>query len=115
MKIQLPAIIDGVSSKKDRSLTIKLGTPELNPQDTAQLFNLANSQVWIAIADEVVTELDIPDTIPEFKNEKSLSERLRNVLYVYWKQQKQDTYKDFESFRKMTMERLIAMYREKLD
>ncbi len=112
--VQFSAIIDGVSKKKDGTLSIKLGTQELGPEETSKIFEMGNRQVWIGIAETAITKLDIPEEMTEFPNDKSLSERLRGVLYVYWNE-KTDKTQSFDEFRKVYMEKIIGNIKDKLD
>lgn len=112
--LQFSAIIDGVSAKKDSTLTIRLGTQELSPEDTSQIFKFANKQIWVGIAETSITKLDVPDEIQEFDGQKSTSERLHAVLYVYW-DTKTDKAVPFETFRKNYMEKIITNIKDKLD
>lgn len=113
--IQFSVIIDGVTKKKDGTLSLKLGTQELPPEDTAMIFELGNKQVWCALAETALTEdnLDIPETMMEFKTDKSPSERLRNSLYVYWEAKRKDITWDI--FYRQQMEKFIEHVKEKID
>lgn len=115
--IQFQSIIDGVTKKKDGTLSIKLGTQEMPPKDTAIIFELGNKQVWTALAETEVkiSDPEIPKEVMEFKNSKSLSERLRNVLYVWWEQDYKKAQPDFEAFRRLHMNKLIDSVKDKLN
>ncbi len=112
--VQFSAIIDGVNAKKDSTLTIRLGTQELNPHDTAEIFKFANKQIWVGLGETVITGLDIPKNVDKLDGQKSTSERLYAVLFVYWNT-KTDKVQDFETFRKNYMEKIINNIKEKLD
>lgn len=112
--IQFSAIIDGVSAKKDSTLTIRLGTQELTPNDTSEIFKFANRQIWVGFAETAITNLDVPKTVDELDGGKSTSERLLAVLYVYWNT-KTDKTKPFETFRKDYLEKIIQNIKDKLD
>ena len=113
--IQLPVIFEDSKMNKDKSLTLKLETREVSPEEVGEIARYRGLECWVAIADVAVKELDIPDEIVEFKGEKSLSERLRNTLYVYWdKVEKNKKQNPFESFRKIKMEQFINAIKEKI-
>lgn len=112
--IQFSAIIDGVSARKDSTLTIRLGTQELPPNETAEIFKFANKQIWVGFSETAVTHLDVPETVDELTGGKSTSERLHSVLFVYWNT-KTDKVKTFEAFRKEYLEKVINNIKEKLD
>jgi len=114
-KIQFPAIVDGVTKKKDGTLKLILGTPELSPNETAHIFELGNQQIWAAFDETALTvdDLDIPEITPEFESDKTPSQRLRNVLYVYWEQQ--GKVGDFNDFYRKKIESFIEHIKTKLD
>jgi hypothetical protein len=113
--IQFSAQIDEIKSRKDRTLLLKLNTQELQPEDTAQLFDLQNLQIWVALAETTVTrdDLNIPEVLVE-KGEKPPSQRLRAVLYVYWEKRKA-TLGTFDSFYRQKVEDFIQLIKEKIE
>lgn len=86
LKLQFSAQIDGVTAKKDKTLSIRLGTQELTSDDTSHIFDLMGKQVWLAIAETSIESLEVPELLPEMKGDKSPSQRLRGVLYKLWEQ-----------------------------
>ena len=116
MILQFSSQIDGVTAKKDRTLSIKLGTQELSPEDTSKIFELNSKQIWVAMAETELTksDIEIPDEIPEFQGEKSHSQRLKAVLYILWKE-KTDQKKSADQFYRDYMEKLIENVKLKLD
>jgi hypothetical protein len=113
--LQFPAILDGLKMNKDKSLTIKLETREMSSDEVGKIADLANIECWVGMSEVVISKLDVPDEISEFKGEKSLSERLRNTLYVYWdKVEKDKNANPFESFRKIKMEQFINAIKDKI-
>lgn len=107
-------IIDGVSKKKDSTLSIKIGTQELLPDETAKIFDMGNKLVYVHIAESPLQEIEPPSMAQEFDGEKSPSERLRNVLYVLW-DEKSKKDKPFEEYRKIQMEKIIQSIKDKLN
>ena len=47
--IIIPAIVESIKSRKDRSTAIVIGTSELSPQIAGQIFSLQNSAVYCAL------------------------------------------------------------------
>lgn len=89
MIVQFSAQIDSAKANNDRTLTIKLDTQELSAEDTAHIFDFFQKQIWVAIAETEVTDedLDIPESVDPL-DEKTPSQRLRDRMYVYWKEKK---------------------------
>lgn len=63
---------------------------------------------------------DIPELKGEFEKEKSPSERLRNVLWIYYKQNHEwiddaEHRKNFDIWRKGQMDKFIDLIKSKLD
>ena len=113
---QFSSIIDGVSKKKDGTLSIKLGTQELGPEETATIFEMGNKQIWTAFAECPLKESDltIPDFVPEFTGQKSYSERLHAVLFIAWEQQVDKKAKTSRQFYEDYMEKVIESVKAKL-
>lgn len=113
MIIQFQAILDSMKMNKDKSLTLKVETREMSPEEIGLISSLANMECWVGMSDLLITKLDVPDEVPEFKGEKTPSERLRNVLFVYWKEVNK-SQGSFETFRNNYMEKIISSIKEKL-
>ena len=110
--------VESVSTRKDRTYKLVLGTQELSPKDATELFTLNNSLAYCYISakrieSDVMHEIDkasieIVDTI------KSPSKRLKSVFYLLWKQDNEG-YEDSELYYLNKMEKVIEFYKEKLD
>lgn len=114
--IQFSSQVDKITTLKDGGLKITIETQELPSEHKSKLFEFANKQVWTLFKetpDIKMEEIEIKEPEPEFKGEKSVSQRLRNVLYILHKQKYPNT--DFEEFRKKQMENIIKQYKEKLE
>ena len=115
MITQFSAQIDGVTAKKDRTLSIKLGTQELSPDDTSHIFGHAGKQIWVAIAEDSIKDdqMDVPEVSSDLDN-KTPSQRFRGRLAVYYKETK-GTFEGFDDFYKKTLETLGQKYLDKLN
>ncbi|GAC1503485.1 MAG: hypothetical protein NVS1B10_08590 [Candidatus Saccharimonadales bacterium] len=113
--IQLPVLITSLSTKVDGSISIKLETRELNSADSATLFELRGAEAWTIIAQSEIKEEDVklPTERPDPSiGTKTPSQRLRAVLYRVWQQSGGGT--DFESYYRISMERVIDQLKDKL-
>ncbi len=110
--------VESVSTRKDRTYKLVLGTQELSPKDATELFTLNSALAYCCISpkpiqSDVIAEIEkasaeIVDTI------KSPSTRLRSVFYLLWKQDNEG-YEDSELYYRNKMEKVIEFYKEKLE
>jgi hypothetical protein len=113
--IMLPAYIENVSTRKDKTVKITLGTQELSPDKAGQLFSVMNSLsvVYISKKDIDQQEIDIVDKVnPEFGT-KTQSQRLRAVFYKLY-EQAPEGFKDFNTYYQSKMEAVITHYKNKI-
>lgn len=116
MTIKLPVYLTGFSSKSDGSASLRFSTQELLASDFSLLKDDLNLFGWLVFKPDATEPPEAPDEAPE-REGKSLSERLRAIYFVRWKQLKDagKTDKDFESYRRMNMEAMIESIKAKLD
>ena len=98
----------------DGGLKLVVHTQELDPTDKAEVMNLHDKFGWFVFSETHIKEEDIPDEPIEFEGQKTLSERLRNVLFRLHEKQGGKP-EDFESYRHKIMGKLINYYKSKLD
>ena len=110
-QIELNIVISSVRSKVDRSLSITLSTPELYPNEMAEIMNLQGVNLI-----SLFTPLDEKDAPKYIVNRdietKTPSNRLRNTLYVLWEQE--GGKGEFDEFYKRYMEKFIDLVKDKL-
>lgn len=106
--IILACIIDKITTLKDRSVKITLDTQELSPTKAGEIFTLMNSLATVYISPSEITSREMAqvDSIEPEMPGKSPSQRMRNVLFILWKQDNQG-FKEFDSFYKERMETYI--------
>lgn len=119
MKILLSAILEGLTSRADRTWKITFGTQELKGSEVERLNSVLRQEVAILIAkDENIKDkyesVDIKEVVLDRKaGDKSPSERLRNVLHVYFTQQ--GSRGDFDSYYKARIENFIEQIKDRLE
>lgn len=115
-KIILPVSLNPLSRRKDKSVKMSFETRELSPEETMALMALEGVEGWMCFSpnQENIDE-DIPSEHVEL-GEKSPSQRLRNVLFVWYKQEVDvGRYVGlFDTFRKEKMESIINTVKSKL-
>jgi hypothetical protein len=112
--VKLGAILDKLTTLKDGSVKLIFETQELDRDKAADLIAMRNQLGWLVFAPNGTPQVDIPsEPAREFKDDVSPSQRLRNVLFVYWKQLGGTGI--FEDFYKSKINRWIDAIKERLD
>lgn len=110
------ATVEGIRSRKDKTVALTLGTQELTPEKAGQLFNTNSHLVtcYLSIKETVTEdEQELIDSIEVEAPGKTPSQRLRNVLFLLWKSAPEG-YKDFNLFYLHNMEKLLNHFKSKL-
>ena len=101
--IKTNAIITSLRSKVDGSLGLTISTPELSVQEKAHFMELQGINL-----NALFEPLDEPAELIGIKSEvntKTPGQRLRSILFIWWKQLGEK--EDFETFYRLKMEKLI--------
>lgn len=93
--VKSQAIITSVRSLSDGGLSLTIHTPELTPSEKAHYMTLQNvlSDILIAPKENSAPELL---TISKDLDKKTPSKRMRDILFVIWKESRVD--QDFETY-----------------
>ena len=119
--------VDNIRTLSDKSLSIKLGTPELSADKVAELYKVLHQPGFVVFSTEEISQKQI-DAVEsasidmEFDT-KTPSQRLRAVLYRLWEQlspkEKDENgatkYVDFDLCYKRKMNEIINHLKTKLD
>lgn len=111
--INLDMILSGASTHVDGSLSLRFSTAELKPSEKLVVFELLNRQLKCLLQPtdspmEEIVEIKTPLDMP------SPSQRLRNTIYVLYKQ-KAKPDENFQTYYINYVERLISHIKEQLD
>lgn len=112
--IQIPATIEGVSTLKDGSMSIRLHSQEMSVEQKVVLMEFVQKFGWLLFRENQFTDEDIPDRDAELDEKKSLSERLRAVIIVEG-QQKGIPRDELGSYYRKEMEKRIQEVKNKLN
>ena len=113
-KVQLPAIVDKISTMADGSVKISFVSQELNETQATGLFGLRNLQGWLLFAETELKEKDIPEITPEFPgSDKTPSQRLRNTIWIHWRDNTSRT-EEFDTYYKRNIKKIIDRIKENL-
>jgi hypothetical protein len=114
-KLVLPAIINPPTIRKDGSIKLSFDSRELSAEEYMIVMGFRNTEGWLAFQPNEEGVPEIPETNAEI-DEKSPSERLRAVLFVWYKQETESGkfVGLYETFRKEKMEKIIETIKSKL-
>lgn len=114
-KILLPATINPPRLRKDGSASVSFDTRELDASEIFTIMALRHGEGWLVFAPNK-DDIEVPEESAEV-DEKSPSERLRSVLFVWYKQETESGkfIGLFDTFRKEKMEKIIEGVKSKLE
>ncbi len=94
--ILLAAMVEKIYTLKDKSVKLVLETQEMSPNKAGALFQLMNQIVSVYVKPNEITndEMNKVDQVEPEMPGKTPSQRMRNVLFILWKQD----HEGFESF-----------------
>jgi hypothetical protein len=114
--VLLGATIENITTRKDNTVKIVIGTQELSQGKAGEVFNMMNklAAVYISAKDTInQNEIDQVDKIDPELESKSQSKRIRNTLFVLF-QQGNEGFKDFDSYYKSKTEKYIEHLKSKI-
>jgi hypothetical protein len=114
--ITIAGQIESISSRKDKTIKLTIGTQELSPNQAAELFTLTQQFCYLALKPEYFTKEEtesIDNLKTDLDTQKTPSQRLRAILYLNY-QQDSKGYKDFSTYYQSEMEKICEHYKTKL-
>lgn len=114
--IMFAAQVEGLRSRKDKTVALTLGTQELNPEKAGELFNTNGHLVmcYLSIKEHITDDQkEIIDSIEAPTQGKTPSQRMRNVLYRMW-EQNNEGYTDKNLHYLHWMDKIIEQLKSKL-
>lgn len=115
---QVPSEISKIITMSNRCLRLNVDTEEnLNDEQISRLFNLYEKRGWFSFNVSRIREEDLID-LPEIKvekGEKTPAKRLRDRMFVYYKQNKNAKGDGFEDFYKTSLEKIGDNYLSKIE
>ena len=115
--VQIPVILDGLNTLKDKSIKLVFQTREFSGAEVAELLKYRDAEGWLLFAPNPFDEkTNIPkESADSGKGEgKSPSQRLRAVLYVMWEQKGKPT-DTFEEYYRIQMEKVLEQLKSRLE
>lgn len=108
--LNCPVILDGISTRKDGSLSLRLSTPELTPDEKLAFLQFQNLQCTMLLQKESDAP-SLKDVKGEF-DRKTPGQRLRACLFVAWNNNGRPG--DFEDYYRSKMEFFINSVKDTL-
>lgn len=86
--IMFAAQVEGLRSRKDKTISVTLGTQEMNPEKAGKLFNTNGHLVtcYLSIKEHISEEQTAIIDAIEAPQGKTPSQRMRAVIFKMWEQ-----------------------------
>jgi len=110
--------VEKISTRVDGTISIGLGTPELSPSVVGELYGYRKKLMAVylspkeTIDSKEINQVDQLD--PDLPNKKTQSQRIRDVLFILFKQSSEG-FKDFDSFYHSKTEMYIEHLKSKIN
>ena len=112
----VPSTISKVETMADRTLKLRVDTTqELPAEDEAKIMRLRGTQGWFVYSDREIQANEIPNIdIDTEIDEKSPSQRLRNIIWVHW-DKNTNKQTPFDIYYRNVMDKIINRLKEDLE
>ena len=118
MRLLTSCQLVGYNPKKDKSLTLRFETGEKTPQDVMNIHSMLDMFGYLyfkgesQLTKEEINDIENLDT-DLYDNPKTQSQRIRNVLFMNWKNE-DEGHKEFKDYYKNKTDKVIEFYKSKL-
>ena len=116
----IPCAIESVSTRRDKTLKVVIGTQELSPAKAAELLNQWASGIGVMAFKGESFSFNDEEMLKSIKidaeemGSKTPSQRLRSCLYVLF-ERNAEGHQDFNSYYASMMEKFIDMVKKRID
>lgn len=114
--VLLASYVENITTRKDKTVKVTLGTQELSPEKAGELFSMMNKLVLVYLSEKGIgrEQIEMVDKIdPDFGG-KTQSQRLRDVLFRLW-EVKPEGFKTFQNYYHHKTDEIINHYKSKID
>lgn len=116
----IPCQVEGISTRRDKTLKVVIGTQEMSPDKVSQLIAQWSDGYGVmafkreAFNSEEQKAIESLKVDAEDLGAKTPSQRLRNSLYVLWSNNNSG-YTTFASFYESRMEQFVGIVKGKIE
>lgn len=110
---QVSAQLNSIRFTADKGLSLMFHTQELSNEEKVSIGEYHYEQGWLCFKPNEWKDEELPTSEAKLDGQKTPSQRLRGVIFKYWKQQ--EGRGDFEDFYRKQLEVFIDKIKEKLD
>lgn len=111
----IPAILDGVTPRRDGSLTLRFVTKEVNKDDMVVAMEYYQSFGHLLFKENDVDLSEIPEGNAILDGGKSPSKRLKDRMFVYYKNANIGDLTNFNKWYENNLEKIGNTYLDRLD
>ena len=106
----------GVSPLADNGMSLRFHTKEIKNNEKIIIMDKFQKTGWLLFKEDNILENEVPKDNTKYED-KTPSQRLRSVMFVYWRQFKikKKLDDDFNSFYIKVINALIENYKSKLE
>jgi len=115
MSILLQVTVENITSRKDKTIKLVLGTQEASPEQVGKLFELLNQLAFILISPKGINQeqIDAVEAVDVDLGGKTQSQRIRGVLYKLFEQNKEG-FSTFDNYYKAKTDKYIDHLKSKI-
>lgn len=123
MIVTVPASIESVATRKDRTIVLRVGTrSELPPNEMSTLMGLSQKEGVFGFSESSIKSEDFKmadSATPITKMQESPSQKLRKRMYAYWESKQSPssstTMGSFQSWYERTLNEIGQRYLDKIN
>jgi len=112
----LAVIVEGIRTRKDRTLAVTLGTQELSPAQSGDLVQMVGKLAACYLTEKETVPQDVIDRVDKADIDlpgKSQSQRIRSVLFILFKQD-DEGFQTFDAYYHAKTEKIIDHLKAKI-
>jgi hypothetical protein len=109
-----PAILDGVTPRKDGSLSLRFVTQEMSKDDIVAAMEYYQSFGYLLFKENEINMAEIPEGNAILDGGKSPSKRLKDRMFVAYRETHEDST-GFNAWYERQLEKIGSQYLDRLD